>query len=94
MQEMNVRSLGWEDPLKKGTATHNSIHAWEILWTEESGGLQSMGHKEADTSEMTLHAHVNTPQGGVWGLWFVSFLPLEVQSSHVTFIECKTYKAF
>ena len=46
MQEMNVRSLGWEDPLKKGTATHNSIHAWEILWTEESGGLQSMGsHK-------------------------------------------------
>ena len=42
MQEMWVRSLGQEDPLKE-MATHSSILAWEILWTEEPGGLQSMG---------------------------------------------------
>ena len=38
-----VRSLGWEDPLEKGMATHSSIPAWRIPWTEEPGGLQSMG---------------------------------------------------
>ena len=43
MKEMWVRSLGWEDPLEKEMATHSSILAWKIPWTEESGGLQSMG---------------------------------------------------
>ena len=43
MQETQVRSLGQEDPLEKETATHSSILAWEIPWTEEPGGLQSMG---------------------------------------------------
>ena len=38
-----VQSLGWEDPLEKGKATHSSILAWRIPWTEEPGGLQSMG---------------------------------------------------
>ena len=38
-----VRSLGWEDPLEEGMATHSSILAWRILWTEEPGRLQSMG---------------------------------------------------
>ena len=38
-----VRSLGWEDPLEKGMATHCSILAWRIPWIEEPGGLQSMG---------------------------------------------------
>ena len=42
-QESQVRSLGWEDPLEKEMATHSSILAWEIPWTEEPGGLQSMG---------------------------------------------------
>ena len=42
-QEAQVRSLGWEDPLQKEMATHSSILAWEIPWTEEPGGLQSMG---------------------------------------------------
>ena len=37
---MQVRSLGWEDPLKEGTATHSSILAWRIPWAEEPGGLQ------------------------------------------------------
>ena len=39
LQEVLVRSLGWEDPLEKEMATHSSILAWEILWTEEPGGL-------------------------------------------------------
>ena len=39
MQEMQVQSLGWEDPLEKEKATHSSILAWEIPWTEESGRL-------------------------------------------------------
>ena len=43
MQETWVRSLGQEDPLEKGMATHSSILAWRIAWTEEPGGLQSMG---------------------------------------------------
>ena len=43
MQETWVRSLGWEDPLEKEMTTHSSILAWRIPWTEEPGGLQSMG---------------------------------------------------
>ena len=43
MQEMWVQSLSREDPLEKGMATHSSILAWEIPWTEEPSGLQSMG---------------------------------------------------
>ena len=43
MQETRVQSLGWEDPLEKGIATHSTILAWRIPWTEESGGLQSIG---------------------------------------------------
>ena len=43
MQETWVQSLGWEDPLEEGMATHSSILAWRIPWTEDPGGLQSMG---------------------------------------------------
>ena len=43
LQETQVRSLGQEDPLEKGMATNSSILAWRISWTEEPGGLQSMG---------------------------------------------------
>ena len=45
MQEMRVRSLGGEDPLEEEMATHSIILAWETLWTEKPGGLQSMGLK-------------------------------------------------
>ena len=46
MQETQVRSLGQEDPLEKGMATRSSVLAWRIPWTEEPGGLQSLGlHK-------------------------------------------------
>ena len=41
--EMQVQSLGWEDPLEEGMATHSSSFAWRIPWTEEPGGLQSTG---------------------------------------------------
>ena len=50
MQETQVPSLGWEDPLEEGMATHPSILAWRIPWTEEPGGLQSMGSQESDTT--------------------------------------------
>ena len=43
MQENQIRSLGWEDPLEKGMAPHSSILAWRIPWAEEHGRLQSMG---------------------------------------------------
>ena len=51
MQETRVKSLGWEDPLEKVMATHSSILAWEIPWTEESVGYSPQGRKELDTTE-------------------------------------------
>ena len=57
MWEAWVQSLGWEDPLGEGLATHSNILAWTILWTEEPGGLQSMGHKELYMTEQQSTAH-------------------------------------
>ena len=51
VQETRFQSLGWKDPLEKEMATHSSILACEIPWTEEPGGLQSVGSKESDTTE-------------------------------------------
>ena len=51
MPETQVRSLGKEDPLEEVMATHSSILAWRIPWTEETGELQSRGHKVLDTAE-------------------------------------------
>ena len=51
MQETQVRFLGWEDPLEKEMATHSSILAWKIPWTEEPGGLHPMGSQESDVLE-------------------------------------------
>ena len=50
MQETRIQFLGWEDPLEKEMATHPSILAQEILWTEEPGWLQFMGSQESDMS--------------------------------------------
>ena len=50
MQEMQVRSLGQEDCLEKETGTHSTMLAWEIVWTEEPGGLQSTTTKEWNTT--------------------------------------------
>ena len=49
-QKMQVPSLGREDPLEEGTATHSRVLAWRIPWTEEPGGLQSMGVAESETA--------------------------------------------
>ena len=43
---MRVPSLGWEDPLEEGLGTHSSILVWKLLWTEESGGLHSIGSQK------------------------------------------------
>ena len=51
VQETRIRSLGQEDPLEKGMATHSSILAWRIPWTEEPGGLQSTELQESDTTD-------------------------------------------
>ena len=51
MQEMQVQSLGWGDPLEKEMATHSSILAWRIPWTEEPDGLRSTGRKESNMTE-------------------------------------------
>ena len=51
MQETWVRFQGQEDALEEGVATHSTILAWRIRWTEEPGGLQSMGSQELDTTE-------------------------------------------
>ena len=53
MQETQVRSLGPEDPLEKEMATHSSILAWDFPWTEELGGLQSMGSQRVGQDLVT-----------------------------------------
>ena len=49
-QKMQVLSLGWEDPLEGEMATHSSILAWRIPWSEEAGRVQTMGLQESDTT--------------------------------------------
>ena len=51
VQETQVRSMGWKDPLEKGVATHSIILVWRIPWTEELVGYGPWGHKESDMTE-------------------------------------------
>ena len=64
MQETWIRSLGWEDPLQKGMAAHSSILAWEISWTKEAGGLQSLASQRVGhdwgINTYTTHTHIET----------------------------------
>ena len=62
MWETGVRPLNWEDPLEEGMSTHSSILAWRIPWTEEPGGLQSMGSQKVKTWLKRLSTHE--------GFWF------------------------
>ena len=66
---MWVQSLGWEDPLEEGMVIHSSVLAWRIPWTEEPGGLQSIGsQRESDTTEVTQHkGKVKGKQNGKTG---------------------------
>ena len=61
MREIQVQSLGREDPLEKGMATHSSILAWKILWTEEPGGYIPWGRKESDMTERLHFNQINGP---------------------------------
>ena len=66
MQETWVQPLGWEDPLEKGMATHSSILAWRIPWTEELGRLQSMGLQRVGHDCVTnfhFFTHINANTG-------------------------------
>ena len=62
-QETQVRSLGWEEPLEEGMATHSTILAWRIPWTEEPGGATVHGVAEQDTTETTAHTHTILTEG-------------------------------
>ena len=76
MQEMWVQSLGQEDPLKEEMATHSSILAWKILWTQEPGLLQSMGSQnlirvtehggEGNGTPLQYSCLENPMDGGAW----------------------------
>ena len=59
MQKTLVRFLGWDNSLEEGMATHSSILAWRIPWTEEPGRVQSMGHRESGMTEVTEHVHID-----------------------------------
>ena len=63
MQETRVHFLGWEDSLEKEIATHSSILAWRIPWTEEPGGLQSIGSQKSDMTEVTQQARMQLNYG-------------------------------
>ena len=63
IQETRVRFLGQEDPLKKEMATHSSILAWRIPWTEEPGGLQFTGSQESDTNKRLKRERVSIYSG-------------------------------
>ena len=64
---MQVRSLGWEDPLKEGMTTYSSILAWRIPWTEQPGGYSPWGRKKSDTTEVTEHI--------LWNMGYVGIFP-------------------
>ena len=63
-QETGVQSLGWEDPLEEEIATHSSDIAWKIPWTEEPGGLQSMGSQRVRHGHDRATEHMYTSQIG------------------------------
>ena len=69
MRETRVQTLGWEDPLEKEMATHSSILAWKIPWTEEPLRLPSLGSQRVDTTEQ-LHftsLYFSAADASVWG---------------------------
>ena len=63
MQEAQVWSLGWKDPLEKEIATQSSDLSWRIPWTEEPGRLQSMGSQRVGRNEKTKHIFSEYPLG-------------------------------
>ena len=82
VQETWVQSLGWQDPLEEGTATHSSILAWRISWTEEPGGLQFMWSQRVGHDGTTKHCTARLPCHQLWDLvanfWTARKVPLDV----------------
>ena len=68
-KELAVRSLGREDPLEEGRATHSSILVWRIPWTEEPGGLQSLWSERVGQKKVTEHAHTRYDKRQKKTLW-------------------------
>ena len=68
-QEMRVQSLGQEDPLEESMATHSSILACRISWTEDPGRLSPRGHNESDTIEAAEHAGTGARSWAQEGAW-------------------------
>ena len=85
MQETRVWSLGWEDSLEKGKATHSSIFAWRIPWTGELGGLQSMGSQRAGhdwaTNPITITIDNRESKGHYYQSQVSAFLKAAAQRS-------------
>ena len=72
MQETHIQSLGWEDPLEKEMAAHSNILASRILYTEEPGGLQSMGSQRHNW-ETNTHTHTHTLLEYTKNYWLIHF---------------------
>ena len=84
MREMWVRSLGWEDPLDKGKATHSSILAWSIPWT-----YSPWGHKELDTTELLIIFYYYFPSSSHRSLLLGNVKPSSVFSIDVIIPESR-----
>ena len=82
MREICVQSLGWEHPLEEGMAAHSSIFAWRTPWTEGPRGLQSLGHKESDTTEQLSTAqHRGDLQRGLARVFVFLFRSVQQRDS-------------
>ena len=94
MQETGVWSLGWEDPLEKEMATHSSILAWKIPWTEEPGRLQSMGSQRVGHDWVTELNWTELNDQGCLMLPLACLNLGQVSSSLASFFDLSVLKAF
>ena len=90
MQETQVRSLSWEDPLEKEMAVHSNILAWKIPWARSLVGCCPWGHKESDTTEW-LHFHFHTKLINIHGHTVVMETTEELQCD--IYVLCSCYKS-
>ena len=74
MRKIWVQTLGWEDPLEEGMATHSNILAWRIPWAEESGGLQSMGLQRVGYDRATEFQGFFQPVSSIYYTFLASIL--------------------
>ena len=91
---MWVQSLGWEDPLEEGTATHSSILAWRISWTEEPGRIQSMGSQsQIPLKQLSSHRCTQRTLKGLGEEWNLESLDKvwrqSIKGIHV--LECELF---